>query len=280
LKFKSLFIIFNISIIFFLLAAGLLPLFILGTAFAGDFWASGWPLFLLLILALAALNGYYMSKRRLYYLLEREDWPALQDYLEQRVLSRGKYRSRLVSLLANTYLVMSDSAAVTALENKTAIANPPLIESNALVFGTARILEGDMAGAVDFFSLRLSRGKANLPRAAKNLPWIRWYYGFSLLLNRQFEKSAAEFMALAAEASDALITGLSAFFLADTLQKHVENRNECLARAREGRERVQRDLKTVEEWNREAVKIETEVHAAILRKYIVQAGAWLFGGGA
>jgi hypothetical protein len=273
LKFKSLFIIFNISIIFFLLVIGFLPFFILGTRFAGDFWASGWPLFLILAFALAGLNVYYFRNRRLYYLLEREDWPALQDYLEQRVLSRGKYSSRLVSLLANTYLVMSDSAAVTALENKTAIANPPLIESNALVFGAARILGGDAAGAADFFSLRLARGKA------KNIQWVRWYYGFSLLLNRQFEKSGAEFMVLAAESSDALITGLSAFFLADTLEKYMENRNECLARAREGRERVQRYLKTMEEWNREAAKIETEVHAAVLKKYIGQAGTWLFGSG-
>jgi hypothetical protein len=262
------------------LVIGLLPFFILGSGFAGDFWASGWPLFLILVFALAGLNIYYLRKRRLYYLLEREDWPALQDYLEQRVLSRGKYSPQMVSLLANTYLVMSDSAAVTALENKTAIANPPLIESNALVFGTARILEGDLAGAVDFFSLRLARKKANFPQAVKNLQWVRWYYGFSLLLNRQFEKSTAEFMALAAESSDALITGLSAFFLADTLQKYAENRDECLARAREGRERVQRYLKTIEEWSREAAKIETEVHAAILKKYIGQAGTWLFGSGA
>jgi hypothetical protein len=274
LKFKSIFIIFNISIVFFLLITGLLPFFIMGSGFAGDFWAAGWPLLLVLVCALAGLNGYYFTKRRLYYLLEREDWPALQDYLEQRVLSRGKYSSRLVQLLANTYLVMSDSAAVTALENKTAIAKPALLESNALVFGAARILGGDAAGAADFFSLRLARG------TAKNLPWVRWYYGFALLLDRRFGKAEAEFKVLAAESSDALITGLSAFFLADTLQKHAEHQNECLARAREGRERVLQTLKTLDGWNREAAKIETEVHAAIIKQYIGQTGAWLFGNAA
>jgi hypothetical protein len=274
LKFKSIFIIFNISIVFFLLVIVFLPFFILGAGFREDFWVSGWPLLLILACALAGLNAYYFSKRRLYYLLEREDWPALQDYLEQRVISRGKYSPQLVQLLANTYLVMSDSAAVTALENKTAIAKPALVEANALVFGAARILGGDPAGAADFFSLRLGRGKA------KDLQWVRWYYGFSLLLNRQFGKAEAEFTALAAESADAVVTGLSAFFLADTLRKHTENPDAVQAKAREGRERVQGSLKTIEAWNREAAKIETEVHAALIKQHISQAGTWLFGGGA
>jgi hypothetical protein len=272
LKFKSLFIIFKISIVFFLLAAGLFPLFILGPGFAGGFWASGWPLFAVLFLALISLNVFYFSRRRLYYLLEREDWPALQEYLEQRVISRGRYTAQMVQLLANTYLVMSDSAAVTALENKTAIAKPALVEANALVFGAARILGGDPAGAAGFFSLRLARGKCG------DLPWVRWYYGFSLLLDHQFRKAEEEFLVLAAGSPDPVITALSAYFLADTLQKHSENPAKCLAGAREGRERVRDSLKTAEAWDREAAKLETEVHAAIIKQYIGKAGAWLFGG--
>jgi hypothetical protein len=274
LKFKFIFIIFNIIIVFFLLAVCLIPLFMMGPAYAMDLWASGWPLVLTLVFVLVWLNVFYFTKRRLYYLLEREDWPALLDYLEQQVISRGHYSSRLVQLLANTYLVMSDSAGVMTLENKTAIAKPALVEANALVFGAARILGGDTAGAANFFSLRLEKGKI------KDAQWIRWYYGFSLLLDRQFEKAAAEFKALAAESSDVLITGLSAYFLGDTLRKYGENGEECRARAGEGRDRVLRIVKNAGEWNREAAKIETEVHAAIIKKYIGQAGAWLFGGSA
>jgi hypothetical protein len=248
-----------------------MPFFILGPDLVPRFWITGWPLALALVFALIALNVFYVTKRRLYYLLEREDWPALQDYLEQQVISRGHYTPRMVQLLANTYLVMSDSSGVMALENKTAIAKPALIEANALVFGAARILGGDIAGAVNFFSLRLEKGKV------KDAPWVRWYYGFSLLLDRQFEKAAAEFRVLATESSDALITGLSSYFLWDTLRKYTENGKACRAKAREGRDRVQQVLKTVDEWNREAEKIETEVHAAIINQYISKAGTWLFG---
>jgi hypothetical protein len=177
----------------------------------------------------------------------------------------------MVQLLANTYLVMSDSAGVMTLENKTAIAKPALIEANALVFGAARILGGDTAGAVNFFSLRLKKGKLKDPQ------WVRWYYGFSLLLNRQFEQAAVEFKALASESSDALITGLSSYFLWDTLRKYAENGKECQDKAREGQARVQQFIKTAGEWNREAEKIETEIHAAVIKQYIGKAGTWLFG---
>jgi hypothetical protein len=274
LKFKYLFIIFNIILGLFLLAVCLIPFVVLGPDLVPRFWASGWPVALVLALALVALNVFYFSRRRLYYLLEREDWPALQDYLEQQVISRGRYTPRMVQLLANTCLVMSDSAGVLALENKTAIAKPALIEANALVFGAARILGGDISGAVNFFSLRLEKGKI------KDTPWVRWYYGFSLLLNRQFEKAAAEFKTLSAESSDAVITGLSSYFLGDTLRKKTGNGQDCRTQAQEGKDRVLQSVKTIDGWNREAAKIETEVHAAIIKQYISKAGAWLFGGSA
>ncbi|MDL2230060.1 hypothetical protein LJC14_07420, partial [Treponema sp. OttesenSCG-928-L16] len=78
--------------------------------------------------------------RRLFYLLEREDWPALVQYLEGKVMRGGNYSPRLVKLLANTYLVLSDPRSVMALERKLAAAKPALLDRNALVFGAARIL--------------------------------------------------------------------------------------------------------------------------------------------
>ncbi|MDR1898412.1 MAG: hypothetical protein LBQ55_00200, partial [Treponema sp.] len=211
MKFKSIFIIFNIITIIFLLIIGLMPLVMLGPGFVRIFWRSGWPLILILVLALVLLNAFYLSRRRLYRLLEREDWPALADYLESAVIRRGRYSPRLVRLLANTYLVMSDSAAVNSLEARVAAAKPALLETDALVFGAARILGGDLAGAAKFFAARLEKARGG------NREWVRWYYGFSRLLNRQFKEAAEEFKALAAVSSDALITGLSSYFLDHTL---------------------------------------------------------------
>ncbi|MDR2371067.1 MAG: hypothetical protein LBD71_06275 [Treponema sp.] len=275
MKFKSIFIIFNIFTVFFLLIIVFLPLFILDADFAGGFWRSAWPLGAVLVLALAVLDIFYALNSKLYRLLEREDWPALADYLESKVIRKGRYSPRLVRLLANTYLVMSDSGAVMSLENKTALARPSLIEKNALIFGAARILGGDTAGAAAFFSVRLDKGALKGGDAL----WVRWYYGFSLLLSRQFNKAAALFKVLVFESSDALIAGLSAYFLSDTLRKNAEDPLDCKEAAEEGRKRIRESLKTAAGWRKEISRIETEIHAAILRKYLIEAGNWLFEAG-
>ena len=270
MKFKYLIIGFNILIIFFLLIIALIPLVLLGSEFAFKFWLSAWPLALILLASLIILNGFYLSNRRLFLLLEKEDWPALVDYLERRIYDSGHYTPRLVRLLANSYLIMSDSAGVLRLEKKTALTKPALLDTNALVFGVARILEGDPAGAAAFLGARLDKGKS------KKLQWVRMFYGFSLLLSRDFEKAEAEFRALATACDDAIITGLSAWFLWETLSKFSANPEECRAIAEQGRQRLRKRLGKIGDWQKEAAKIETEIHAALIKKYIDQSTAWLY----
>jgi hypothetical protein len=275
LKFKYLVIIFNILIIFFLCAVAMLPVIFMGSEFSALFWRSAWPLVLILALALAGLNVFFALNHRLYMLLEREDWPALVDYLEQKVMGNGRYSPRLVRLLVNSYLVMSDSPAVLRLEHKAAIAKPALIENNALVFGTARILGGDPKGAAEFFQARLEKAQAS-KRRSPDEQWIRWYLGFSHMLAEAFDKSEDAFKALISASDDALITGLSAYFLDTTLAKHAEKPSECHAVAGQGRDRVKKTIKGPAFWKKEAAKVETEVHAAVIKKYIDESGDWIF----
>ena len=248
----------------------MVPLFAFGPGFTELFWRSGWPLALILVIALIVLNAYFLCNRRLFRLLEREDWPALVDYLEQRVIHRGRYSSRLVRLLINSYLVMSDSPAVLRLEHKAAIAKPALIAENALVFGTARILAGDPRGAAVFFQARLAGARP------KDGQWLRWYCGFSRILAGDFGAAEAEMGAMARDSGDALVTALSAYFLSGTLLKYSADRDACRSLAETGRERAKKSLKSPAGWNRETAKVATEVHAAVIRKYIDEAGGWLF----
>ncbi|MDR2103484.1 MAG: hypothetical protein LBP42_05205 [Treponema sp.] len=238
------------------------------------FWRVSWPLVLFLILFLAGLELFYFCNYRLFHLVEREDWPALVQYLENRVVQQGHYRPYLVRLLANTYLVLSDSAAVISLESKTALVKPALIEANALIFGTARILGNDIRGAVDFFWGRLAAGAFRREQAQ----WLRWYYGFSLLLDRQFAPASDQFLLLVKGADDALVAGLSAFFLQDVLKRVLPERAlEFKAAAQEGQNRVRKFLPARENWNREAAKIETEIYAAVQEKNLGNAAQWIYG---
>jgi hypothetical protein len=271
LKFKIIFIFFNIIILFFLAFVFVLPALALGADFAGFFWRSAWPLAAILFLILLGTDFFYVRNYRLFYLLEREDWPALVQYLEDRVLKRGHYSSPLVRLLANTYLVLSDYRAVLSLENKMAIAEPGLVTDNALIFGTARILGKDYEGAARFFEEKAGKVK---PKIAV---WVRWYFGFAQLLNRWFSQAADRFADTVKESDDAVLTGISAYFLATTLTKTLPDRGlELMAAAMDGRQRVRNTLPTQAAWNKETARIRREVYAAVLSKYLDETSQWLY----
>ncbi len=271
MKFKSIFLLFNVVILLSFLFVFAMPFFALGGEFAFSFWASNWPLAAVLLAILAAVDGFFFINLRLFSLLEREDWPALVAYLEERVIGRGRYSSRLVRLLSNTYLVLSDSASVVALEAKVAAAAPALLDKNALVFGTARVLSGDHAGAAAFFADRDGSPKSESPE------WVRWYRAFSLLLTRDFSAAAELLVSLVREAKDPLVIGLASYFLEDAVRKALSDREEELRGiAAEGTARVRAGLPSLEKWNRELEKARTEIHVVVLAKSLEDAGRHIY----
>ena len=262
---------FNVTLFLFLATIVLLPLFVLGTSFSVQFWRMNWPFLPVWTLLFVTLNVFYFTNRQLFMLLEKEDWPALIRYLEGRVIQEGRYSSRLVRLLANSYLVLSDSASVISLENKVGISKPSLLEANALVFGTARILANDISGAVRFFGSRRDTVKAGIR------DWVRWYHGFALLLDRQFEEAAGEFSLLARLSGDAVITALSSYFLAKNMAVILpEKDKEFLQIASDGSKRVRKSLPETESWKREVKRLSSEIHAAAIAKYLDETGKWLY----
>jgi hypothetical protein len=275
LKFKAVIVFFNIFLLFFLILVCVLPFAALGKDLALSFWKTSWYALPLILAVLALIDIYFMANGRIFLLLEKEDWPALVQVLEEKVFHQGRYTPRLVKLLANTYLVLSDARSVTELEKKLAITKNSLISGNALIFGAARILNKDHRGAVEFFSSRLPGG-ANYKSGAQ-AEWIRWYSGFSLLLSRDFAPAADTFTVLAREGRDGILTGLSAYFLDDNLSKFLPSRSaELKAAAAAGKERVRQSLKRRIDWNREIKRVETEVYAVVLLSYIGKAGDFVY----
>ena len=204
-------------------------------------------------------------------LLEKEDWPALVRYLEDKVIQKGRYSPRLVRLLANSYLVLSDSAAVMSLENKVALAKPSLVDTNALIFGTARILGGDISGAIRFFETRKDTGKA------ESREWVRWYHGFALLLDRQFEEAGKGFSVMARISQNGVIAALSSYFLFQTIAPALPDKeSEFIKDSFQGRDRVCKTLPRMESWRKEVSKLSTEIHAAAISKYLEETGSWLY----
>jgi hypothetical protein len=278
LKFKFVIIFFNVVILLFLGVVFVVPFLMLGWDQALGFWANSWFLLPVLLAVLLAIDVYFALNGRVFALLEKEDWPALVQELEGRVLHKGNYSPRQVRLLANSYLVLSDAKAVNNLERKLSMARPALVNANALTFGAARLLAGDNKGAVAFFADRLpGSGLKSAGVPAKYREWLSWYYGFAQLLDRQFGGAADRFALLAGESRDGIITGLSSYFLNDPLKKLIPARAIDIGQfALEGKERVKKVLKRRENWNKEVKGLETEVHAMVLQTYITKAGDYLY----
>jgi hypothetical protein len=221
---------------------------------------------------LVSLGIFFLFNYRLFSLLEREDWPALAYYLEQKIFVKDRYNNRFVKLLASSYMVISDYPSVIKLENKASIVKRSVVEKNILIFGSARVISGDTKGAAAFFKTHLDKGRLR----RQDREWVRWFYGFSWLLSGAFDKAEQEFLSMVVSSHDALITGISAFFLANNVANKSLRQQDCLLAAENGRGRVTHALKTIEDWNKEVKKAENEIHIAIIRKYIDEAGQWLY----
>ncbi|MDR1869228.1 MAG: hypothetical protein LBQ82_04500 [Treponema sp.] len=272
MKFKYLIIAFSIILVLILLTLALLPMFIAGPESAASLRYITLPLLLSMSTILVCLGIYFLLNYRLFSLLEREDWPALAYYLEQKIFVKNRYSVSKVRLLASSYMVISDYASVLKLENKTLHAKPAVVEKNALVFGSARILGGKNEDAAAFFKTHLDKGRIK----GKEREWIRLFYGFSNLLGGAFSKAEPEFLTLAVSSRDALITGLSAYFLEKNLVKNSLKPEDCRSASKNGRSRVLETLKNAGNWDNEVKKMAAEIHVTIIRKYVDEAGKWIF----
>jgi len=156
------------------------------------------------------------------------------------------------------------------LEGKAMLAKPSVVDKNVLVFGAARILSGNQKEAANFFTKYMDKGNNG------NKQWIHWFFGFSQLLGGAFNIAEQEFSSLAISSDNALITGLSAYFLGTSLLKHSQKPEECRFVVENSRGRIVKALKNIKNWIKEADKSANEIHVAIIRKHIDEAGKWIF----
>jgi len=274
LKFKQMIIAFSVIIVFILLIIFLVPSLFAGFDVAANFQSITLFLIIFITAILICLIVYFILNYRLISLLEKEDWPALAYYLEQKIYVKGGYNARNVRLLASSYMVISDYASVLKLENAAALAKPSAVLKNVLIFGSARILGGNYAEAAAFFHTYLEDEKSGLKANEKE--WVKWFYGFSNLLNGDFEKAEPDFLYLAEFSRDAVVSGLSSYFLFSYLAKNSRKPDDCIAASQRGRGRVVKAVKNPARWKKEVEKNGTEIHTAIIRKYINEAEVWLF----
>jgi hypothetical protein len=271
MKFRTIFILFNVVVISSFLFIFFLPLALLGPESSLSFWKGNWYLALLFLALIAGLNSFFLLNRKTFLLVEREDWGALSAHLVGIMFPKGRFRSGRVRLLVNAYLLQSDIGGIERLEAELAAKRPDLLRKNALLFGVTRLLRSKTAEAEEFFAPYLGA------KDVESRDWLRFDYGFSLVLQKKFAQ-ALPYLEEGCVSRDAVLCLLSAYLLGSVGAASLpdESGRAAAAAKAEGTRCRLRKRYSDAKWSKEVDRAKSEVHIVILSKLVDEAGRWLF----
>jgi hypothetical protein len=268
MKFKAIFSLFNGVLILSFLMIFLMPLFLLGTEYFSLFWARNWAIALVFIVTLAALNAYFFMNWGLFRHLEREDWPGLVSYLEERILGRGMTRPMFVRMILNAYLITSNTEGILALESFLRVKRPTLIARFSLQFGIPYLLMKDPAASEAYFRSKLEEKKI------ADRDWIRWNRSFSLIQMGKPEEAKVELMGVLEVVREPVLRMLCLYLL----DVFARQDSDTERRVREGRSALTREI-TQREMGKRIEKSGENMEVVILSKIVLDARDWLYAEG-
>ena len=263
MKFKLIFILFNLIICISFLAIYFMPLIMLGWEYTKVFWGRSWGLPLFFLAVIGLLNTYFILNWKVFTLLEREDWPKLISHIEHLVYEKKLIIVQQVKILINAYLVRSELDAIGKLENFIRERKPKLLPKFALAFGIPHLLRNDSKEMEAYFSRFIDlRGRKGA--------WARWNYAFALILEGEKEKSAATLAGVCGEKTEPVLALLSVYLL-----HSLNSGPEHASLVEKGRDRIKKRY-TPNQWASEIERSKSSVQIVILQKLIEEATDWLF----
>src|SRR6185369_4819941 len=182
MKFKTLFLLFNLILLISFAFIFLMPLPVLGWEYAVSFWGQNWYIALAFVVILAVLDLYFVRNWKLFSLLEREDWAGLRKLLEAELAQRGKLSLSKTRIFVNACLIGQGVSRISDLRAAYEAQKVKLMPKVALSLGLPLVLEGK-ADAVEAFFGPLADDK----KTGSDLPWIRWCLAFARLLKQNGE---------------------------------------------------------------------------------------------
>ena len=207
MKFKIIFIIFNIIIIVSFIFFFSLPLFILGVTQFATFISKYWFLLSLFILTLFVFNLYFITNWKFFYILEKEDWYSLVTYLETKIYKQKKISMFHIKILLNSYLCTLNYENIKRLENYLKNRKPKVINKFPIQFGMPYLLTDNYQDAEEFFSNLISQNKI------EHSDWIHWNYGISLMKQQKFEEAKKIFLSILTPENDIIVYLLALYML-------------------------------------------------------------------
>jgi tetratricopeptide (TPR) repeat protein len=265
MRFKTIFIIFNFVIVCSFLFIFFMPLILLGGEHFGEFFHKNWFIIVIFIATLAVFNVYFIRNWRLFQLLEKENWTALINYLENRIFQEYMLRRNYIKILINAYLVTSNTAAIMKLKNHIADKKPSLIKKFAVQFGIPYLLDNKPEESEKYFGKLLSE------RGVKEVDWIRWNYAFNLMQLKQFDGAKSEYENFIDNNKDPIIRLLSLYMLNSFPQIDLALRQKIEKRITEFKK-----AHSPKDWNSRIERSKGNIQILIFTKIIKDASDWIF----
>ncbi len=265
MKFKIIFIIFNIVIVASFLFIFLMPAIFLGWDYSRLFWSSNWLLGAAFVAVLGGLNAYFISNWRLFGYLEREEWSKLIEYLEEQVYQKRRFNPQRLRILINAYIVSSQTESIATLEEFLRAEKPRLIPRYSLSLGVPHLVRNDPT------DMELYYGELKDKKETKHRLWVRWSYSFSLMLGQKMERAKDELLSLAGEAKDPILRLLTAYLLDAFSAQDQEVKNSVVETVRSVTSEY-----TAASWRKEVEKQRSNIQIVVLSKLIEDATSWAF----
>ena len=268
MKFKIIFVVFNAIILVSFLFIFLIPFFMLGWDYTQVFWAENWSVGLVFVAVLAGRNTYFGVNWKLFTLLEKEDWYALIDYIEDRLYTRKRFGKQHIRVLVNTYVITSQPDKIARLEQFLRENRPGLVPRFALHLGIPHLLRNEPEDMKAYYGEMREH-----PRCADR-EWIDWAYAFALMLNQEAEDAKAVLLDLLERTKNDVLALLTLYLLdAFTVSDNQVN-NIVLERKRSFQAKYTHD-----QWSKEVEKNRGNLQVVVLSKLVRDASTWVFSDG-
>ena len=264
MKFKIIFLSFNILIIFSFLLIFLLPVFMLGSEYTLQFLQSSWWIAVLFIAILVSINLVYFLNRKILAYLEDENWPELKILLEQKIFRENRFRKMYIRMYISTCIATSSLNDISRLESLLRKDKPKVLNEWALQLGLPHLLKNDPHKMKEYFGEFLELD-------SDDGKWIKWNYCFALLLLKEAEEAVTLLKTLAEDRKDPLLRLSSLYMLSPfTSDESVGPVIET------GRSELSTGM-TRALFAKELEKQKDNVQTLFLSKIIGEAMDWLYG---
>ena len=268
MKFKTIFILFNIIVIFAFLFITLIPLIMLGSEYSSLFWSQNWILVIVFVFFIGVLDGYFIVNWKLFHYLEEEDWPGLLFFLEEMIFDKKKLTRRYINLYINGALSVSNLEKIDRLEAEVRDKKPDFLARSGLQFGINRLLKRDSAGTETFLKEILAMDKV------KDREWINWCLAFSCYSDKRPDDAMEPLLLILESSTKDKVLRLLDYYLLDTLRDKVPLEKQSLLS--EQTMNLKKEIISLTAWNRALEKSrENSILSVFMSSLIEDAYKWI-----